>query len=97
MNTVISFKLAAQLTFTTVAAEVNRLTDYCRTQSLTHLTLDASQVIDCDSAGLSLFIEATRVAHRYHKTCYIINLTPSVAALAQFCGLEKILTSTVPL
>lgn len=96
MSKMMSFKLAAQLTFTTVAAEVNRLTHYCQTQSLTHLTLDASQVINCDSAGLSLFIEATRVAHRYRKTCYIINLTPAVAALAEFCGLEKILTSTVP-
>lgn len=89
----IAFKPSTQMSFTTVEEDRVRLFAYCNDLSSPVLTLDLSAVTHCDSAGLAFLIEAKRLAQVQQKKCCIESMPKSIHALAEFCGVDKILIS----
>ena len=85
------FKPSAELTFDTVQKDSQRLIALLQDNQTTSLRLDLCEVVQCDSAGLALLIEAKRLCKRYGKTLIIEGLPKSIAALAEFCGVEAML------
>jgi phospholipid transport system transporter-binding protein len=90
MDTVI-FTPAKEMTFATADADHKRLVDLCRKSRKSVLLFNLSAVTLCDSAGLALLIEAKRLARKFKKNCAIESMSQEILALAQFCGVEKIL------
>ncbi|KTC94127.1 STAS domain-containing protein [Legionella erythra] len=88
-----NFKPDNQITFATAETCRRRLVDFIKTNHEPEVVVDLSEVNHCDSAGLALLIEAQRLCRQLHKRCQIINIPPLVHALAEFCGLEKIVVS----
>ena len=54
--------------------------------------LDLAQVPRADSAGLSLLLELTRRAKARGDTLTIVNANAQVRSLAQFFGVDSVLT-----
>jgi len=90
-----TFQPSPEMTFLTVKADRKRLLEYCKSLKALTLTLRLDAVVHCDSAGLAFLIEAKRLARQHKKSCKIEGMPQSVEALAQFCGVEKILLSDV--
>lgn len=90
-----SFKFSSEISFATVQADCRRLSNYCRNSKEALLSLDLSEVRHCDSAGLALLIEAKRMSAEQNKVCKIENIPKAIYALAEFCGLDKVLELTV--
>ncbi len=77
--------------FSTVEADRQRLLSYCKQLKNKTLHLDLSEVEQCDSAGLAFLIEVMRIA-KLNKLIYEIGgISQTVEALAEFCGVSKIL------
>jgi phospholipid transport system transporter-binding protein len=53
--------------------------------------LDLSNVVQCDSAGLALLIEAKRLCLKHHKILILEGMPKVISAWAKFCGVEAIL------
>jgi phospholipid transport system transporter-binding protein len=79
------------LTFDTVECDRHRLITDLQKKTVEHLRFDLSHVVHCDSAGLALLIEATRLCRRYKATLEIAGMPDAIYALAEFCGVEDML------
>ena len=88
------FKPSQALTFDTVQLDGNRLLKLLRDDKATTIRLDLGDVLQCDSAGLALLIEAKRLCKQYHKILTIEGMPKAVSALAEFCGVEAMLEQT---
>lgn len=88
----LAFIPSDELNFTTVETDIQRLAEYCRQLKTPVLKLDLSGVRHCDSAGLAFLIEARRLAREFHKAFRIDGMSKSIRSLAEFCGVEGILT-----
>ncbi len=86
-----AFIPSSYMIFTTVEKDRRNLIEYCRNLGKADLRIDLSNVSHCDSAGLAFLIEAKRLAREYKKSCLIIGMTKSIQALAEFCGVDKML------
>ena len=86
-----SFKPAHELTFATVLKDSRRLLKLVRDHKTTAILLELGEVRECDSAGLALLIEAKRLCQQFNKQLTLEGMPPSIAALAEFCGVEKML------
>jgi len=90
------FKPSNQLTFDTVPPDCERLLKLLMSNdNATTLQLDLHDVTQCDSAGLALIIEAKRLCKQYNKTLTIEGVSKAIYALADFCGLEAMLSESV--
>lgn len=87
------FVPSKEMNFSTVAEDRRRLLNHCKAVKSDVLSLDLSKVQHCDSAGLAFLIEAKRLSRSYGKSCEIQGMTKSIHALAEFCGVDKILIS----
>ncbi|KTD25704.1 anti-anti-sigma factor [Legionella lansingensis] len=87
-----SFKPSQEMTFATVVSDRERLNNYVRETKEKLIKLDLSEVAQCDSAGLALLIEAKRLSARENKMCKIDGMPKIVQALAEFCGVDAILS-----
>ena len=87
------FEPSIHLTFDTVELDRKRLLKYIRSPEVGGLRLQLSQVKQCDSAGLSLLIEAKRLCTRFNKPFEIEGMPDAVHDLAEFCGVDIILQS----
>ena len=85
------FKPAHELTFETVLLDSQRLLKLVRDDKTTSIRLALTEVDVCDSAGLALLIEAKRLCKQFNKTLVLEGMPNSIAALAEFCGVEKML------
>lgn len=85
------FKPSQDMTFKTVQADCQRLHKFCHDSKEPVLIVDLSDLKHCDSAGLALLIEARRLCNLQSKVCKIIGMPKVVQALAEFCGVDKIL------
>ncbi len=85
------FKPSCELTFDTVQKDSQRLLKLFRDNNTTSLHLDLSEVVQCDSAGLALLIEAKRLCKHYNKPLTIEGLPKAISALAEFCGVDAML------
>ncbi|MCP0913579.1 MULTISPECIES: STAS domain-containing protein [Legionella] len=86
-----SLKLSNELTFNTVSLDYKRLVKALHDDKTMDLCLDLHHVTHCDSAGLALLIEATRLARQCNKKLKIEHVPKEIYALAEFCGVEAIL------
>ena len=91
-----AFEPASHLTFDTVERDRKRLLHYLQSPSVDELHLDLKQVVQCDSAGLALLIEACRLCRRYKKGFKIESMPKSIYALAEFCGVDAMLAAGLP-
>lgn len=89
------FMPSCELTFDTVQADRNRLLKHIKNDKLVFLCFDLSQVKHCDSAGLALLIEAKRLCQQHNKPFQIENMPATVQALAEFCGVESLLSMSI--
>jgi len=89
MNTVV-FQAAEHLTFATVEVERQRflgclpqavLQDKCR--------IDLSGVKRCDSAGLSLLIEAKRLCNQHQISMEVCEMPDFMRFLAEFSNIDS--------
>jgi phospholipid transport system transporter-binding protein len=87
------FKPSHELTFDTVQQDSKRLLTLLQDNKTTSMRLDLSEVVQCDSAGLALLIEAKRLCKQYKKTLTIDIMPKAISALAEFCGVEVMLES----
>ncbi len=85
------FKPANELTFDTVLLDSQRLLKLVRDDKATSIRLNLGEVQECDSAGLALLIEAKRLCKQFNKKLTLVGMPKSIAALAEFCGVEKML------
>lgn len=93
--TILVFIPSSEMIFTSVEADRRRLIEYCRNLDKEDLRLDLSNVSSCDSAGLAFLIEAKRLAREYKKLCHIEGMTKAIHALAEFCGVDKMLMDSI--
>ena len=87
-------KPSCELTFDTVQLDSQRLLKLVQDTKTTSLRLDLHDVVQCDSAGLALLIEAKRLCQQYNKLLIIDGMPKAISALAEFCGVEAILGVT---
>ena len=85
------FEPSINLTFDTVESDRKRLLKYLQSSQASHLRLDLSQVVHCDSAGLALLIEAKRLCRRFNKSFEVEGMPDAIHDLAEFCGVDVIL------
>jgi len=88
-----AFIPSGDMTFHTVEKDRQRLLKFCRTLE-GPLTLDLRTVAHCDSAGLAFLIEAKRLAIEKNIECCIVGMNKTIHALAEFCGVDKMFTSS---
>ena len=80
------------LTFDTVQSDSKRLMTLLHDNKTTTVRFDLCDVKQCDSAGLALLIETKRLCNQYHKTLVIEGMPKAISALAEFCGVDAMLT-----
>ena len=90
------FEPSHQLTFDTVALDRQRLLLYLQLPDVHVLHLDLKRVVQCDSAGLALLIEACRLCRHYKKAFKIESMPKAIDALAEFCGVNSMLSADSP-
>ena len=87
----VTFKPGSNLIFDTVQHEYERLCAIFADAKYSCLHIDLGSVKQCDSAGLALLIEATRMGKQYKIPISVKGLPEKVYALAKFCGVEEVL------
>lgn len=85
------YKPSRELTFDTVRVDSQRLLKLLQDESTACVRLDLHDVVQCDSAGLALLIEAKRLCKQYHKILVIEGMSKGIYALAEFCGVDALL------
>ncbi len=91
-----AFEPSTRLTFDTVGQDRKRLLHYLQSPGVDALHLDLKNVVQCDSAGLALLIEACRLCRRYKKGFKMEFMPKTIYALAQFCGVDAMLAADLP-
>lgn len=79
------------LTFDTVQSDSQRFLQWLRNNKYKKVRFDLSNVVQCDSAGLALLIEAKRLCLKHHKELIIEGMPKIILAWAKFCGVDAIL------
>ena len=87
-----AFKPSNDLTFDTVTSDLSLLHAYLKKNQACVTRLDLRFVTLCDSAGLALLIEAKRLCNKQNKKLIIEGMPKAVEALAQFCGVDALLS-----
>jgi phospholipid transport system transporter-binding protein len=85
------FKPSRELTFDTVQLDSEHLLALFQDHKTTSVCLDLCDVVQCDSAGLALLIEAKRLGKKYDKILTIEGMPKAISALAEFCGVDVML------
>jgi phospholipid transport system transporter-binding protein len=87
----LSFKPGAELSFNSVMDVRAKLYKILMKNKNNHFSLDLSEVVHCDSAGIALLIDARRLCKKNNKTFEIKDMPLKTRSLADFCGLKDIL------
>ena len=95
--TVFMFQPSRTLTFETVQTDNRRFLNLLKeNHQMTGIRFNLSEVMHCDSTGLALLIEAKRLCKQAGLTFVLENMSESIHALAEFCGVDTILVTTYP-
>lgn len=86
-----TFKPGTELTFKSVVSIRARLYKELMSNTSATFCLDLTDVIQCDSAGLALLIEARKLCKHSNKLFEVIGLSADTQSLAEFCGVKTIL------
>ena len=85
--------VSGAVVFSTVPDLVKRLLSYFksyeRDQIESTVTVDLSQLTDCNSAGLAMMLEMAKDARIYGIECYFDNLPDSLRIIAKVYGIEN--------
>ncbi|MCL9683462.1 STAS domain-containing protein [Legionella maioricensis] len=87
----IKFKPGPLLTFQSVISVRAKLYKALMEDPSDRFCLDLSEVTHCDSAGLALLIEASKLCKQNNKIFEVIGISPETQSLAEFCGVKSIL------
>lgn len=87
----VHFKPGAELTFKSVVAVRAKLYSVLMDSACQQLSLDLSDVKQCDSAGMALLVEARKLCRKNNKGFEIIGMSAETRSLADFCGVKDIL------
>jgi phospholipid transport system transporter-binding protein len=87
----ICFKPESELTFKSVVEVRKKLYKTLIKDNSNHFRLDLSNVTHCDSAGIALLVELSRLCKKNNKTFEIIGMSVKTQSLADFCGVTDIL------
>jgi phospholipid transport system transporter-binding protein len=87
----IKFKPGPLLTFKSVISVRAKLYKALVEDTSDRFCLDLSEVTHCDSAGLALLIEASKLCKQNNKIFEVIGISPETQSLAEFCGVKSIL------
>ncbi|MFI4962351.1 MAG: lipid asymmetry maintenance protein MlaB [Legionellales bacterium] len=87
------FKPGSELTFKSVVSVRANLFKALMAGSNQEFCLDLSEVKLCDSAGLALLIEASKLCKRTNKVLKVTGISSATQSLAEFCGVKSILVS----
>ncbi len=87
----IKFKPGPVLTFKSVISVRAKLYEALMEDTSDRFCLDLSDVTHCDSAGLALLIEASKLCKQNNKIFEVIGVSPETQSLAEFCGVKSIL------
>jgi phospholipid transport system transporter-binding protein len=90
MQQPIVFYPAEYLTFETVLSDLNRFLVLLDAHPKARFLFDLSKVLQCDSAGLALLIEAKRLCKLKHNRLLIQNMSDTMLGLATFCGVSNL-------
>ncbi len=78
------------LAFHTVMSDLSRFHLLLEQSEIERVCIDLSGVLQCDSAGLALLIEAKRLCQRHGKHLVVEGMPTQVSALAEFCGVHSL-------
>lgn len=85
--------ISGAVDFSTAPDLVKRLLNffksYERGQLESTITVDLSQLTDCNSAGLAMMLEMVKDAKVYGIECYFDNLPDSLRIIAKVYGIEN--------
>ena len=87
----IKFEPGPLLTFKSVISVRAKLYKALMEDASDRFCLDLSEVTHCDSAGLALLIEASKLCKQNNKIFEVIGISPETQSLAEFCGVKSIL------
>lgn len=88
-----TFKPGAELTFKSVVSIRASLFKALMDSKGDQFCLDLSDVRLCDSAGLALLIEASKLCKQKSKIFKVVGISSETQSLAEFCGVKSILVS----
>ena len=91
MGTTTEFKPGTELTFQSVVSVRAKLSRLLADDSNDVFCLDLSDVAHCDSAGLALLIEASKLCKQNNKTFKVAGISSKTLSLAKFCGVNTLL------
>ncbi len=91
MKQVALFKPSSKLTFENAWSDGQRLKQCMQNQQHAGIQFDLTDVIQCDTAGLALLIEAQRLSQKHGKELNILGASSNIVALAELCGLGNLL------
>jgi phospholipid transport system transporter-binding protein len=86
----VRFFPAESLVFDTVSAELKRFLVVLHAHPKSSFLFDLSQVLQCDTAGLALFIEAKRLCRLKKNSLLMQNMSDTMLDLAKFCGISDL-------
>ena len=86
-----SIELSQKLIFETVKYENEKILVLLQDPATSGIQLNLHKVTACDSAGLALLINTTKLCKFSNKALEIQQAPERVTALAKFCGVEAIL------
>ncbi|MDF1677973.1 MAG: STAS domain-containing protein [Legionellaceae bacterium] len=78
------------LTFYTVSSELKRFSALLRANMGASFVMDLSKVLECDTAGLALLVEAKRLCALKHGRLFIKNMPDAMVDLATFFGIAHL-------
>lgn len=84
-------KIAPKLTFATVESYRRKIKKTLSCMTGRKFCLDLQGVEQCDSAGLALLIDSQRKCRNAHVHLQLIGVPQKIEALANFCGVRKII------
>lgn len=87
----LTFKPGIELTFKSVVGIREKLSHALSDTVNNKLSLDLSEVMHCDSAGMALLVEIRKLCKQKNKIFEIIGMSAETQSLADFCGVKDIL------
>ena len=85
MSKPVRFSPTEILTIDTVSSDLKRLSESLKKHPEAPFVFDLSGVLQCDTAGLALLIEAKRLCALKQSSLQIINMSDEMIKLATFC------------
>ncbi len=90
MGRMVRFLPTETLTVDTVSSDLNRFLELIHTNPEAEIVFDLTHVLQCDTAGLALLIEAKRLCALQQSKLKVANMPDETLKLATFCGLEHL-------